>query len=81
MTYSEFVTAYKLAFENCMNYRMDQIGSGIYIEEMAKLSDDYPLFMERFDAECEPEFTPVDTGEELPQLSFAPKQNEQLRLI
>jgi len=28
-----------------------------------------------------PEYTPVDTGEELPQLSFAPKPDQQLRLI
>ena len=31
--------------------------------------------------DTEPEFTPVDTGEELPQLSFAPKPDQQLRLI
>lgn len=44
MTYDEFKAAYIAAFNGMMKYAPDQVGSQVFAEKMAKLSDDYPEF-------------------------------------
>lgn len=47
MTYEEFKTAYTMAFNAMFKYTPDQVGSLIFAEKLAKLSDDYPEFEAR----------------------------------
>jgi hypothetical protein len=53
LTYDEFVKQYTEAFKNCMKYNPNQVGSQIYTEKMVQLADDYPDFLETFEAYCE----------------------------
>jgi hypothetical protein len=55
MTYEEFKTAYTAAFNRAMSYKPSEIGSMVYMEKMADLSDTYPEFADR--AENESLFT------------------------
>ena len=49
MTYSEWLTLYKTAFNNAMSYRLGTIGAELWITRMAELAEKYPKFEERFD--------------------------------
>ena len=53
MTYEEFKTAYTNAFNNMAKYKVDEVGSSYFAEKMADLSDAYPEFEARLEAELE----------------------------
>ena len=53
MTYEEFKMTYTEYFYLMMRYSPDQIGSRVYSERMAELSDEYPEFEERLLSEIE----------------------------
>lgn len=55
ITYEEFSKLYRDAFEKGNKYTPDQAGFNIYTDAMARLSDNYPEYMERFDKEVEEE--------------------------
>ena len=52
MTYEEFKAQYVRLFNNMMMYSPDMVGSGMYAEKMAALSDEYPEFAERVENEA-----------------------------
>jgi predicted RNA methylase len=49
LDYEGFRKEYEELFNRMMSYSPNEVGSGIYADKMAKLSDDYPEFMDRFD--------------------------------
>lgn len=51
MSYQEFKKEYTEIFNKMMNYSPDQVGAGLYADELAVLSDDYPEFEERLEDE------------------------------
>jgi hypothetical protein len=53
MTYEEFKTAYTNAFNSMAKYKVDEVGSSYFAEKMADLSDAYPEFEARLEAELE----------------------------
>lgn len=57
LTYDEFKKAYTTAFKNMNKYTLEQAGSNIYAEEMAKLSDEYPGWAEKVEQESTPKET------------------------
>jgi hypothetical protein len=53
MTYSEFKTAYNDAFTRMMSYKVGEVGSDFYAEQLADLSDTYPEFEAQLEFELE----------------------------
>lgn len=53
MTYEAFAILYKAIFKTMMSYSCNQVGSGIYAEKMADLSDAHPEWAERAENEWE----------------------------
>jgi hypothetical protein len=51
MTYEEFKTLYINTFKTMMSYTPKEVGSQIYAEKLAKLSDDYPVWTELVESE------------------------------
>lgn len=51
-TYEAFRTVYTATFRRLMSYTPNQIGSGIYAEQMAELSEAYPEWAEQAEAEA-----------------------------
>lgn len=53
MTYEEFKAAYANNFKLMMSYKPNECGSSYYSEKLADLSDAYPDFETRMEAELE----------------------------
>lgn len=53
MTFEEFRSAYRATFEKMMSYTLKQVGSAIYVERLAALSDEYPEWAEMVEGEKE----------------------------
>ena len=51
--YDEWAAQYRAAFEAMNRYTPDQVGTQHYAEQMAKLADDNPDYLERFEREEE----------------------------
>ena len=51
MEYQEFVNRYTMLYKDWMSYNIQQVGSQILAEQLSKLGDDYPEFLERFENE------------------------------
>jgi hypothetical protein len=51
MTLEEFKTVYTKTFNTMMQYSPNEVGSTIYAEKLAVLSDEYPEFTEIVEAE------------------------------
>jgi hypothetical protein len=51
MTYEEFKTAYTAAFNRAMSYKPSEVGSRVYMNQMADLADAYPEFADRVENE------------------------------
>ena len=52
-SYDEWAAQYRAAFEAMQRYTPDQVGSTKYAEQMAKLADENPDYLERFEREEE----------------------------
>lgn len=52
MNYQEFSVAYNKAFTEMMKYKPNEIGSAVFAEKMADLSDKYPEFVEIIENDC-----------------------------
>jgi hypothetical protein len=72
LTYDEFKTQYEKAFNNMNRYTLDEAGSGVYLEEMAKLADAYPDFLTQFEGEQEAELPPTPEPAPTPAPEPAP---------
>lgn len=46
MTYEAFAKLYHATFATMMSYSPNQVGSAIYVEKLAALSDDHPVWAE-----------------------------------
>jgi hypothetical protein len=72
ITYEEFSKLYRDAFEQGKKYTPKQAGFNVTTDTMAKLADNYPEYMERFDKEIEEEklllrvARATDTGKSAP---------------
>lgn len=53
LPYDEFKKQYQTAFEQSQKYTADQIGSRTYTDEMARLADENPSHLTRFEQEIE----------------------------
>ena len=51
MSYEEFKAEYIKTFNLMMRYAPNQVGSSVYAEAMAKLSDEYPDFADAVENE------------------------------
>ena len=51
LTFAEFEKLYRATFATMMGYSLKQIGSAIYAEKLADLSDAYPEWAELVEAE------------------------------
>ena len=49
MDQQEFNAKYNQAFNNTMKYTSNQAGSKIYLDEMVKLSEEYPEWTEELE--------------------------------
>ncbi len=77
LSYDEFKKQYTDAFAKMNKYSVDEVGSSIYAEKMAKLADEYPEFADK--AESENPSSPA-SAEPL-GLNRPSKQNPSLRLM
>ena len=66
-TYEEFKRKYEESFHEMDKYTLNEVGSQIYLEQMAQLADDHPEWMGRYDREAENHF------ETMPELSLEPE--------
>lgn len=66
-TYEEFKRKYEESFHEMSKYTLNEVGSQIYLEQMAQLADDHPEWMGRYDRESENHF------ETMPELSLEPE--------
>ncbi len=46
MTFEQFEAAYRATFAKMMSYSPKQVGSAIYVEQLAALADAYPEWAE-----------------------------------
>ncbi len=53
ITYEDFSKMYRDAFDKSQKYTPRQAGFNVYTDTMAKLADNYPEYLERFEAEEE----------------------------
>ena len=51
MTFEEFAALYRATFAKMMSYSPKEVGSAIYVEKLARLSDEYPEWAEQVEAE------------------------------
>jgi predicted RNA methylase len=51
--FETFAKAYREAFRSMLKYGVDQVGSGVFLEKMAKMSDEHPDWVARIEAEEE----------------------------
>lgn len=54
LTYEEWEKQYRSAFNEMNKYTPDEVGSSHFAEQMAKLADDYPEYVERLEKSQEP---------------------------
>ena len=53
MTFAEFATLYTDTFRRMMSYSPDQVGSSVYSDKLADLSDAYPAWAEIVENEAQ----------------------------
>ncbi len=51
MTFEAFATIYRATFARMMSYSPNQVGSAIYVEQLAALADAHPEWAEQVEAE------------------------------
>jgi len=51
LTFEAFAALYRATFAKMMTYSPDEIGSGIYCEQLAELADAHPEWAEAVEAE------------------------------
>lgn len=66
LTYDQFVEQYKEAFKQGNKYKPNEVGFSHYADEMARLADDYPEFLDRFEAEEDKTYYEEQTEKKTP---------------
>ena len=56
-TFEEFAKVYRATFAKMMSYSEKEVGSAIYVEKLAELSDAFPEWADRVEKESEPAWT------------------------
>jgi hypothetical protein len=51
MTYEQFREAYVATFKQMMAYKPSEVGSQVFAEKMADMSDEFPEFAERCESD------------------------------
>lgn len=55
LSYEEFARLYRKLFKQMMSYTPDEVGGSMFAEQLAELSDKYPEFTDRVEAETDEE--------------------------
>ena len=61
-TYEEFAKAYKATYKKMMSYKPSEVGSGIYVEKLAKLADEHPDWAEQVENSLDEAMAPQSRG-------------------
>ncbi len=51
MNYNEFKTEYEKLLREMMKYTIEQVGSGVFAEKLADLTEAHPEHEDRYDSE------------------------------
>ena len=79
LSYSDFAKQYRTAWQNVNKYKLDQAGSRIYTDEMAKLADENPEHLAKFEAEQE---RGIGARKQTPEQAIAVKAaQDEMRVV